>query len=97
MSTLEFVSLLSLYTLHFSAQVCTEVKPVVANIAADFIHQEISWQSLLRNLSFSHKGSLCCIKKLMFFLMSSHVFYFPFTLGYPALWLTIINLREPEA
>ncbi len=34
----------------FSAQVRTEVKPAVANIAADFIRQEISWQSLLRNL-----------------------------------------------
>ncbi len=52
MSTLEFVSLSSSYILHFSAQVRTEVKPAVANIAADFIHQEISWQNLLRNFRF---------------------------------------------
>jgi hypothetical protein len=61
MSTLEFVSLLSTYILHFTAQVCTEVKPVVANIAADFIHQEIAWQSLLRNLSFLAIKAVCVV------------------------------------
>jgi hypothetical protein len=49
--------------LHFSAQVCTEVKPAVAKIAADFIHQEISWQNLLRNLSFSAIKAACVVLK----------------------------------
>jgi hypothetical protein len=63
MSILEFVSLLPSYILHFSAQVCTEVKPAVAKIAADFIHQEISWQNLLRNPSFSAIKAACVVLK----------------------------------
>ncbi len=97
MSSLEFVSLLPSYILHFSAQVCTEVKPAVAKIAADFIHQEISWQNLLRNPSFSAIKAACVVLKQSCSYFFNVVFYFPFTLGYPALWLTFINLREPEA
>ncbi len=100
MSSLKIVSVLFSYILHFSAQVRTEVKPVVANIAADFIQQEISWQYLLRNLSFVAIKAACVYKKkIRFFLYNvvSCLFIFSSTLGYPALWLTFINLREPEA
>ncbi len=37
----------------FSAQERTAVKPAVANFAADFIHQEFSWQSCFVIILFS--------------------------------------------
>jgi hypothetical protein len=81
----------------FSAQERTAVKPAVANFAADFIHQEFSWQCCFVVIRlFGHKGIPAPVKISFSFILSC-VFYFLLFLGYPALWLTLTKSREPKA